>query len=122
MVLTVYLHEQHDHWIPPAKHIKHLYRFVEEPYDLTGEDCYGQSTLHVCRTANNPTIRITQREEYPMVCTSYLESTGVDLDFLENSNDMSLDPMEDLINEAFYHPTTSLRFPKRGYAGLHLGH
>lgn len=39
---------------------------------------------------------------------SYLTNIGVDLDFLEGSNDISSDPMEDLINEAFCHHGSSL--------------
>ena len=43
-------------------------------------------------------------EEYPIACMSYLTSIGADLDFLEDLDDMSQDPMNDLIDEAFRHP------------------
>lgn len=36
----------------------------------------------------------------------YLASIGVDLDFLGDSNDVSSDPMKDLIDEAFCHHTS----------------
>lgn len=103
MVLTTCSCAQRDHRVPPAERLKHLYRLLEQHYDLTGGDYYGKSTLHVCKTTRN-SRRNKQREEYPIVRMSYLESAGAGLTFLENLNSMSPDPMNDLINEAFYHP------------------
>ena len=110
-MLTTRFHEQRDHRVPPAERLKHLYRLLEEHYDLTGGDYYDQNVLHVCGTTSN-SRRIAQREEYPIVCMSYLKSIGAGLDFLDNLNDMSPDPMNDLINEAFYHPISLSPIPK----------
>ena len=41
----------------------------------------------------------------------YLTSIGVDLDFLEDPNDVSPDPMNDLIDEAFDHPISLSLIP-----------
>jgi hypothetical protein len=89
--------------------LKHLCHLLEEHYDLTGGDYYGQSSYHVCRTVGG-SKRAAQLEGYPTTCMPYLTSIGVDLDFLGESNDMSSDPMKDLIDEAFCHPT--FLFPK----------
>jgi len=94
--------EQHDHRVPPAERLKHLYRLLEEHYDLTGGDYHGESTLHVWATSSSS--RSMRLEEYPIACMSYLTSIGADLDFLEDLDDMSQDPMNDLIDEAFRHP------------------
>ena len=37
---------------------------------------------------------------------------GVNPDFLEDPNDISSDPMNDLIDGAFCHPTLSYKIPK----------
>ena len=50
MLVTTRFHEQHDHRIPPAERLKHLCRPPERHYDLTGEDYYDQSALHVYGT------------------------------------------------------------------------
>jgi len=88
-----------DHRVPPAERLKHLYRLLEEHYDLTGGDYYGQRSLHLCGTANN--FREDVQEGYLTLCVPYLESIGAGLDFLNNLSGMSPDPMNDLINEAF---------------------
>jgi hypothetical protein len=43
---------------------------------------------------------------------SYLESIGAGLDFLEDLNDMSPDPMNDPTDETFYHPISLSPIPK----------
>jgi hypothetical protein len=45
---------------------------------------------------------------------SYLESIGAGLDFLDDLNDMSPDPMNDLIDEAYHHPISLSPFPVEG--------
>jgi hypothetical protein len=40
-------------------------------------------------------------------------SIGVDLDFLKNSNDISSDPMKDLIDQAFCRATSIPTIPER---------
>jgi hypothetical protein len=52
--------------------------------------------------------------EYRTVCMSYLESIGAGLDFLDDLNDMSPDPMNDLIDEAFHHPISLSPIPVEG--------
>ena len=72
---------------------------------MTGGDYYGQNALYVRGTAGG-SCGNTQLEGYPVTCTAYLTRIGVNLDFLENSDDVSPNPMDDLINEAFQHPTS----------------
>ncbi|KAF9784077.1 hypothetical protein BJ322DRAFT_1068507 [Thelephora terrestris] len=97
----------YDTRVPPAERLKHLYRLLGEHYDLTGGDYYGQSSLHLCTTIGG-SKRVSQLEEYHAACLPYLASIGVELDFLGGSNDMSSDPMKDLIDEAFFHPPSLL--------------
>jgi hypothetical protein len=97
---------QRDHRVPPAERLKHLYRLLEEHYDLTGGDYYGRCT-HRVREPRGDFKRATRLEEYPVTCAPYLTSIGVKLDFLEGSNNLSSDPMRDLIDDAFCHPTPS---------------
>ncbi|KAF9646198.1 hypothetical protein BDM02DRAFT_278900 [Thelephora ganbajun] len=93
----------HDHRVPPAERLKHLYRLLEEHYDRTGGDYHGQSTFHICRIIDNSN-RVVQPAF--VTCMPYLTSIGAEIDFPEDSNDMSPDPMNDLIDEAFHHPTS----------------
>ena len=88
--------------MPPAQRLKQLYRLLEEHYDLTGGDYNGRSTLRLCGATGN--TRATPRGEHPILCIPYLESIGAGLDFLDILGDMSPDPMNDLINEAFHYP------------------
>lgn len=99
----------YDHRVPPSERLKLLYRLLEEHYDLTGGDYYGQRTFRVHRTK-----KAAQLEEYPVTCIRYLVSIGVNPNFLRSSNEVSPDPMRDLIEEAFYSPfSPSLIFNRR---------
>jgi len=95
-VLTTRFHEQHDHRIPPAERLKHLYRLLEQPYDLTGRDHYDQSALHVYgSTGGIRNKRDTLSSVFAASRVSELGSTSSQFE----QHMTSPDP----INEVFYH-------------------
>lgn len=97
---------QRDDRVPPAERMKQLYHLLEEHYDLTGGDYYGQCAYHSCGTIGS-FRRTSKLVDYPIVCVSYLASIGVNLDLLlGDSNKVSSDPMNDLIDEAFCRPAS----------------